>query len=85
MRADDKTPPTEPLTEREQKVLYLLRGTLSLREIGRELDLSVNTVKTYTRGIYRKLGVASRRDAVRRAPMLASYADAPSTAATELS
>jgi LuxR family transcriptional regulator, maltose regulon positive regulatory protein len=54
----------EPLTEREATVLRLLRGTLSLREIGQELHLSPNTVKTHTRVIYRKLGVSSRGQAV---------------------
>ena len=54
----------EPLTEREAMVLRLLRGTLSLREIGQELHLSPNTIKTHTRVIYRKLGVSTRRQAV---------------------
>ena len=45
-------------------MLRLLRGTLSLREIGLELHLSQNTIKTHTRAIYRKLGVSSRHDAV---------------------
>jgi LuxR family maltose regulon positive regulatory protein len=55
---------TEPLTERERAVLRLLRGPLSLREIGHELYLSLNTIKTHTRAIYRKLGVSDRQDAV---------------------
>jgi len=58
------TAPLEPLTEREVTVLRLLRGTLSLREIGHELHLSPNTIKTHTRVIYRKLGVSTRRQAV---------------------
>jgi len=56
--------PLEPLTDREATVLRLLRGTLSLREIGQELHLSPNTIKTHTRVIYRKLGVSTRRQAV---------------------
>lgn len=59
-----RTPPLEPLTEREATVLRLLRGTLSLREIGQELNLSPNTIKTHTRVIYRKLGVSTRREAI---------------------
>jgi LuxR family maltose regulon positive regulatory protein len=55
-----------PLTEREVAVLRLLRGSLSLREIGLELYVSPNTVKTHAQAIYRKLGVSSRRDAVLR-------------------
>jgi len=54
----------DPLTEREVAVLRLLQGTLSLREIGQELHLSANTIKTHTRAIYRKLGVSTRHDAV---------------------
>ncbi|HLI36969.1 MAG TPA: LuxR C-terminal-related transcriptional regulator [Streptosporangiaceae bacterium] len=61
------TPSAEPLTEREEAVLRLLRGTLSLRGIGRELYVSRNTIKAHTRAIYRKLGVSTRRDAVERA------------------
>jgi LuxR family transcriptional regulator, maltose regulon positive regulatory protein len=54
----------EPLTDREVAVLRLLSGSLSLREIGLELYVSANTVKTHTRAIYRKLGVSTRHDAV---------------------
>jgi LuxR family maltose regulon positive regulatory protein len=58
--------PDEPLTEREVAVLRLLRGSLSLREIGQHLFLSRNTIKTHTRAIYRKLGASTRRDAIAR-------------------
>lgn len=58
--------PTEPLTEREVAVLRLLRGSLSLREIGQQLSLSRNTIKTHTRAIYRKLGASTRLDAIAR-------------------
>ena len=50
----------EPLTDRELEVLRLLRSDLSLREIANELYISHNTIKSYTRSIYRKLGVTSR-------------------------
>jgi len=56
--------PGEPITEREQEVLRLLQGTLSLRDIGRELYVSPNTIKTHTRALYRKLGASDRQDAV---------------------
>jgi LuxR family maltose regulon positive regulatory protein len=56
----------EALTDRELSVLRALQGPLSQREIGRELYLSINTVKSYTKSLYRKLGVAARRDAVER-------------------
>jgi LuxR family maltose regulon positive regulatory protein len=55
-----------PLTEREVAVLRLLGGTLSVREIGQELSVSQNTIKTHTKAIYRKLGVSTRRDAIAR-------------------
>jgi LuxR family maltose regulon positive regulatory protein len=56
----------QPLTEREEAVLRMLRGALSLREIGQELFLSANTIKTHTRAIYRKLGATTRAEAVER-------------------
>jgi ATP/maltotriose-dependent transcriptional regulator MalT len=55
------------LSERELAVLRLLAGKLSQREIAGELYVSLNTVKTHTRAIFRKLGVASRAEAVDRA------------------
>ncbi len=61
------TPLSEPLTEREEAVLRLLRGPLPVRGIGQELYLSSNTIKTHTRAIYRKLGVSTRNEAVDRA------------------
>jgi LuxR family maltose regulon positive regulatory protein len=59
----------EPPSPAETAVLRLL-GDHTTREIGDELYLSVNTVKTHIRAIYRKLGVSSRDDAVRRAEAL---------------
>jgi ATP/maltotriose-dependent transcriptional regulator MalT len=56
----------EPLTEREKTVLRFLHGTLSLREIGQELHVSQNTIKSHTQAIYRKLGVSTRYDAIQR-------------------
>jgi LuxR family maltose regulon positive regulatory protein len=58
------------LTDREQLVLRYLSSALSNAEIAAELYLSVNTVKTHQRRIYRKLGADGRRDAVRRAKEL---------------
>jgi LuxR family transcriptional regulator, maltose regulon positive regulatory protein len=52
------------LTTAELRVLRFLPSHLSFREIGARLYLSPNTVKTHARGIYRKLGVASRAGAV---------------------
>lgn len=58
------------LSDRERDLLPLLAGTLSQREIGGVLHLSLNTVKTHTRGMFRKLGVSSRVQAVERARAL---------------
>lgn len=58
------------LTAQERRILGLLPGTLSRREIAGELHLSMNTVKTHIRMIYRKLGTRSRQQAVRRARAL---------------
>jgi ATP/maltotriose-dependent transcriptional regulator MalT len=55
------------LSERELVVLRMLSGQLSEREIGRELYVSHNTIHSHTRSIYRKLGVSSREQALRRA------------------
>lgn len=58
------------LTDREQLILRYLASTLSNTEIAAELYLSVNTVKTHQRMVYRKLAADGRRDAVRRAKEL---------------
>jgi len=60
----------EQLSEREREVLTLLSGMLSTAEIAAEMYLSVNTVKTHLRSIYRKLSAAHRGEAVRRARQL---------------
>ncbi|MFW3171967.1 LuxR C-terminal-related transcriptional regulator [Geodermatophilus sp. CPCC 206100] len=62
--------PVEPLTDRERAVLRALTGSATQREIGAALYLSINTVKGYTKSVYRKLGVATRQDAVQRARRL---------------
>ena len=60
----------EPLTAREQRILGYLPTMLSNAEIGAETFVSLNTVKTHLRSIYRKLGVSSRAEAVERARRL---------------
>jgi LuxR family maltose regulon positive regulatory protein len=57
----------EELTSKELEVLRLLATRLSRREIGERLYVSLNTVKTHQRAVYRKLGVGDRRAAVSRA------------------
>jgi LuxR family transcriptional regulator, maltose regulon positive regulatory protein len=54
----------------EIRVLRYLQTNLSAREIADELYISVNTVKTHQRHLYRKLGAHSRTQAVERARAL---------------
>jgi LuxR family maltose regulon positive regulatory protein len=63
-------PLAEPLTERELKILRYLPTMLSNTEIGAESFVSLNTVKTHLRSIYRKLDASNRADAVQRARAL---------------
>ena len=56
----------EPLTDREMEVLRLLPTQLTLREIGDQLFVSHNTVKSHVKAIYRKLGCATRAEASER-------------------
>lgn len=56
----------EPLSQRELDVLRLLAGDLDGPAMAAELFVSLNTVRTHTKNIYAKLGVNSRRAAVRR-------------------
>jgi LuxR family maltose regulon positive regulatory protein len=60
----------EPLSERELEVLRLLRSDLDGPGMARELVVSLNTLRSHTKSIYAKLGVGSRRAAVRRAEEL---------------
>jgi LuxR family maltose regulon positive regulatory protein len=57
-------------TAAELAVLQCLATGLSRREIGAKLYISLNTVKTHTRELYRKLGASSRADAVAQAEAL---------------
>lgn len=67
VRAGDADPSAQELTERELQVLALLPTELTQREMGAALYLSLNTIKTHVRGIYRKLNVGRRDEAVKRA------------------
>ena len=61
---------TEALSPAELSVLRHFEGDRTARAIGAELYLSINTVKTHIRAIYRKLGVSTREDALARAEAL---------------
>ncbi len=52
------------LTAREVEMLQLITQGLSNEEIARQLYLSINSVKTYLRTAYRKIGVTRRPQAV---------------------
>ena len=60
----------EPLSQRELQVLRLLKTELSGPEIAQQLVIGLSTVRTYTKSIYSKLSVNSRRAAVKRATEL---------------
>jgi DNA-binding NarL/FixJ family response regulator len=63
---------TALLTRRESEVLPLLRDGRSNAEIALVLSVGIETIRTHTRNIYRKLGVSSRRELVapaREAPV----------------
>ncbi len=60
----------EALTHGETRVLHYLPTNLSAPEIAGQLYLSVNTVKTHPRHLYRKLGARTRTQAVEQARAL---------------
>ncbi|MCI3278808.1 LuxR C-terminal-related transcriptional regulator [Streptomyces cylindrosporus] len=66
-RRQDEPPPVDALSAREQDVLQRLAQMMTTEEIAAELYLSVNTVKTHLKSVYRKLAVTRRSAAVRRA------------------
>jgi DNA-binding NarL/FixJ family response regulator len=51
-----------PLTAKETEVLPLLREGRSNAQIALALQVGIETVRTHTRNIYRKLGVSSRHE-----------------------
>ena len=59
--------PTDPLTARELDVLALLPTRLTNRELAARYFVSVNTIKSHMSHIYRKLDVANRNEAIKRA------------------
>jgi len=73
--------PRDPIEEPSPAELAVLRALatgLSRRQIGAELYISLNTVKTHTRELYRKLGATSRADAIARADALGLLDEAQS-------
>ncbi|MPY91793.1 MAG: DNA-binding response regulator [Acidimicrobiia bacterium] len=62
------------LTERESEVLALLSRGFRNNEIGEALFVSVDTVKSHVKAVYRKLGVRNRAEAVAAALFEGSFA-----------
>jgi LuxR family maltose regulon positive regulatory protein len=65
-----RQPLAEPLSERELEVLRLLATDLDGPGIAEELVVALSTVRSHTKSIYAKLGVNSRRAAIRRSEEL---------------
>lgn len=55
------------LTPREREILAFLRTPMTMQDIADKMGISVNTLKTHQRAIYRKLGATNRREAINRA------------------
>jgi LuxR family transcriptional regulator, maltose regulon positive regulatory protein len=70
-------PPLEALSSTEIRVLRYLPTNLSTSQIGSELYVSNNTVRTHIRHLYAKLGTHSRAEAVARARALGLLAPSP--------
>lgn len=63
------TSEAEPLSGREKEILGMVAGGYTSAEIGDQLHISVATVDTHIRNIYRKLQVRTRAQAVRFASL----------------
>ncbi len=63
-RVAESSAAAPPLTERERQVLTGMSRGRSNAEIGKELFLSEDTVKTHARRLFRKLNAADRAQAV---------------------
>jgi LuxR family transcriptional regulator, maltose regulon positive regulatory protein len=64
------TQPAALLTDSELAVLRFLPSHMTNQEIAEALFLSINTIKTHLSSVYRKLGVANRRQAIAQARRL---------------
>ncbi|MEV8358185.1 LuxR C-terminal-related transcriptional regulator [Microbacterium sp. NPDC076895] len=71
-------PPAVILTPREREVLAALASPDSLAQIAARLHVSVNTIKSQVRSLYRRMGVSSRHEAVAEATRLGLVSLRPS-------
>lgn len=67
----------EELSAREREVLQYMSEMLNTAEIAAQMYISVNTVKTHLKSIYRKLAASHRGEAVRRARQLGLLSGSP--------
>jgi DNA-binding CsgD family transcriptional regulator len=67
---DGARPTIEPLSIRERLVLAEVQRGATVSSIAAAMFISPNTVKTHLRRVYRKLGVTTREEAIRRARTL---------------
>lgn len=67
---------TSRLSPRETETLRAIARGQSTAEIARHLHVTKSTIRTYIRGIYQTLGVATREDAVRTGRRLGIVTDA---------
>jgi LuxR family maltose regulon positive regulatory protein len=63
-RTTESRPIVEPLTDREQEILYLLAEGFSNREIADRLVIGLSTVKSHINSMYGKLGTHRRTQAI---------------------
>jgi LuxR family transcriptional regulator, maltose regulon positive regulatory protein len=56
----------EPLSEREVEVMRLIASGMSNQEIAEELFISLNTVKSHVKNVYKRMGVSKRAQAIAR-------------------
>jgi len=77
----DKPAPIEGLSKREREIARLLVAGYSGVNVAAISGLSENTVRTYVRRLYQKLGVSNRADLVRK---LMSPAEAKSSASSSV-
>jgi DNA-binding NarL/FixJ family response regulator len=83
----DDVPPPAPegvLSPREREVLEVMAGGLSYEQAALTLDLTVNTIRSHVKNIYRKLDAGTRLEAVlaalRRGELSSSLAANPNAA-----
>jgi len=75
---DGQVDDRQALSERERLVLFHVQRKLTVAQIAGELFIPPHTVKTHLRRLYRKLGVATREEAIRKARSLGLHLGPPS-------